>query len=252
MENNYVSWDNNREYLGRKGSHTNKFMYVLDKRKLPSNYGNRFADSFLFLGLNQVPYTRDTDKRGTGLCRACITVTRKCPASQIEIDLESGMTWGEHRRISVLKPMSDRQAIFPTHACSRSMVLALFTMNLEQLTIDLIYGDEEPSYTHFTVSDSKWSDGFGQQGPNSPSIKNTAQLQGYDDQLIHFLAKKDDWKNGYQQGFNIPIQHTGFRSRTFFERNEKFTLVIDHMKLKYTNNKDRSGQRENPWLFNFG
>ena len=222
--------------MSRRGSHSNKFMYVLDKRKLPSNYGNQMADSYLFLGLNQVPYTRDTDKRGTGLCRACITVSRKCPNAQVEIDLETGKTWGQHRRISVLKPMSERQSIFPDHPCSRSMVLTLFTMNLERLKIDLIYGDEEPAYTHFTASDSKWTDGFGQQPPEAPSIKNTAQLQGYDDQLIHFLAKKDEWHNGYQQGFNIPIPHTGFRSRTFFERNGRFTLTIDHMKLHYSNN----------------
>ena len=103
----------------------------------------------------------------------------------------------------------------------------------------------------FLVSDSKWTDGFGQTAEGAPTIRNTAQLQGYEDQLIHFLSKKSGWEQGYQQGFNIPIPHTGFRSRTFFERNSKITLNIDHLKLSYTNNKGRSGQRANPWLFNF-
>ena len=85
------------------------------------------------------------------MCRACITVNRKCPNAQVEIDLETGMTWGDHRRISVIESMSDPQVIFPDHKCSRKLILSIFTMNLETLTIDLVYGDNEPAYTHFTV-----------------------------------------------------------------------------------------------------
>ena len=102
IENNYVGWDNNEgNGKHRSGYHRNNYMYVLDGRPLHANYGNKFADSLLYLGLNQVPHTRDTDKRGIGLCRTCVTIARKCPKADIEIDLATGMTWGVHSRIKI-------------------------------------------------------------------------------------------------------------------------------------------------------
>ena len=133
IENNYVSWDNN-EVIGkqRRGYHRNNYMYVLDGRPLHANYGNLFADKLLFLGLNQVPYTRDTDKRGVGLCRTCVTIARKCPKANVEIDLKSGMTWGVHHRINVRHAMTQSLPNFP---CSRQAIVIKHLQDLASLRL---------------------------------------------------------------------------------------------------------------------
>ena len=62
-------------------------MYVLDGSKLLPNYGDKKDDKKIYLGLNQVPYGRDTELIGKGLCRTCISIQRKCPKADIEIGM---------------------------------------------------------------------------------------------------------------------------------------------------------------------
>lgn len=130
----------------RIGNHQNQYLYVLDGRPLPNSWGNGPADSFLYLGLNQVVYTALTEKRGAGLCRACITIQRKCPKASMELDLKNGQVWGNHEHIKIKSKMTD--AIWPEYECSRQAVAEIVTMDLKSVEFELFY--EGQGFTDFT------------------------------------------------------------------------------------------------------
>ena len=126
----------------RVGNHQNQFLYVLDNRRLPNSWGNGPADSFLYLGLNQVVYTATTEKRGTGLCRACVTIQRKCPKASMELDLKNGQIWGSHDKIKIKSDMTSQ--FYPEYPCSRQAVTEIFTMDLKSVEFELFYEGQGP------------------------------------------------------------------------------------------------------------
>ena len=134
------------EHIFRIGNHQNQYLYVLDNRRLPNSWGNGPADSFLYLGLNQVVYTATTEKRGTGLCRACVTIQRKCPKAAMELDLKNGQIWGNHDKIKIKSDMTG--PIYAEYPCSRQAVAEIFTMDIKSVEFELFYGGQ--GFTNFT------------------------------------------------------------------------------------------------------
>ena len=82
---------------------------------------------------------------------------------------------------------------------------------------------------------------------DTPTIRNSAQLHGYNDLFIQYLARQTNWQWGVQQGFS---PNTAFKT-SFFHANNKYTLKLSQNRFTFSNNKDRSGERYNPWLFYF-
>ena len=92
-------------------------MYILDGRKVLPNYGTHTEDKKLYLGLNQVPFAKDTTKIGKGLCRSCITIQRRCPSADYEIDLrKKNKFWGSNNRLIWHQHVSD--PMVPGFECS--------------------------------------------------------------------------------------------------------------------------------------
>ena len=55
----------------------------------------------------------------------------------------------------------------------RKAILSIFTKDLSQVKLDLYYEDKAPVGTHFTVSDSKFTDAFGLNHPGEVHIQNS-------------------------------------------------------------------------------
>ena len=54
-----------------------------------------------------------------------MTVARRCPNAHMEIDLRTGLTWGNHERISVRHDMTE--PTIPTYPCSRQEISVYIT-----------------------------------------------------------------------------------------------------------------------------
>jgi hypothetical protein len=84
---------------------------------------------------------------------------RRCPNADIEIDLKSGKHWGSSIRFSFTRPISEPKK--PGYECSRQAVLMIRTLNLKNMKFKYFYGKDTPTGSHFTISDSATSEGFG-------------------------------------------------------------------------------------------
>lgn len=216
-------------------------MYTLDGRKVLPNYGTHTDDKKLYLGLNQVPYAKDTARIGKGLCRSCISVERRCMTADYEIDLKQGKYWGTNERLIWHRHISEPK--IPGYECSRQALLQLYTLNVKNIKIKLFYGNDGPIGTHFTISDSISSEGFGID--NGKSI-NTAQIHGFEDSLTQYVSKYDKWNDGVQQGDRW---NTGTRVRNFISANKNYEINLSNQQFEYDNFEGRSGSKINPWIF---
>jgi len=168
--------------------------------------------------MNQVVYPYDTANIGAGLCRACITVRRKCNDASLEVDLSSGQTWGfTNDNPSWYRPLK-KNSLSPG-ACSMQGVLQFQTSNVENIKMRFFYGDVDIIGTHMILADSPFAEGFG----NDWSDKYRAQIHGWQKELAQYVALHENWSNGVQDGHRL---YTGTRLRNFYENGANYDISI--------------------------
>jgi len=64
---------------------------------------------------------------------------------------------------------------------------------------------------------------------DTPTIRNSAQLHGYNDLFIQYLARQTNWQWGVQQGFS---PNTAFKT-SFFHANNKYTLKLSQNRFTF-------------------